>query len=124
MLDVSRKVVPDKDSLNRERPVTTTFKSPSCTTTVSFPAKLERSVRKGVYTYIQDDRYGGWVPSKAKANKVTKTKTKRKRKVAILKKILSLTGSQRSALCKKECIHTYRMTGMVAGYHQKQKQTK
>ena len=86
MLDVSRKVVPDKDSLNRERPVTTTFKSPSCTT-VSFPAKLERSVREGVYTYIQDDRYGGWVPSKAKANKITKNKNKKtEKKSGYLKK--------------------------------------
>ena len=31
MLDVSRKVVPDKGSLNRERPVTKALKFPSCT---------------------------------------------------------------------------------------------
>ena len=70
----------------QRRPVTTTFKSPSCTT-VSFPAKLERSVREGVYTYIQDDRYGGWVPSKAKANKITKNKNKKtEKKSGYLKK--------------------------------------
>ena len=52
-----------------------------------FSSELERRVRDGVYTERQDDRYSGRVPSK-----------KRKAKVAILKSILSLTGSHWSLL--------------------------
>ena len=48
-----------------------------------FQPELERRVRDGVYIERQDDKYGGRVPSKT-----------RKAKVAILKSILSLTGSQ------------------------------
>ena len=40
MSDVSRKVVPDKGSLNRERPVTKALKFPSCTRV--FSSELER----------------------------------------------------------------------------------
>ena len=47
--DVSRKVVPDKGSLNRERPVTKALKFPSCTRKCFFPSELERRVREGVY---------------------------------------------------------------------------
>ena len=82
MSDVSRKFVPDKRSLNREHGVTRALKFPSCTRKSFPPFELERGVREGVYTERHDDRYGGSVPSK-----------KRKTKVAILKIILSLTGS-------------------------------
>ena len=78
MSDVGRKVVPDKGRLNRERPVTKALSQERV-----FSSELERRVRDGVYTERQDDRYGGRVTSK-----------KRKAKVAILKSILSLTGSQ------------------------------
>ena len=37
MSDVSRKVVPDKGSLNRERPVTKALKFSSCTRRSCFP---------------------------------------------------------------------------------------
>ena len=82
MSDVGRKTVPDKGRLNRERPVTKALEFPFCTGK-SFFIELERRVRGGVYTERQDDKYGGRVPSK-----------KRKAMVAILKSILSLTGSQ------------------------------
>ena len=78
MSDVGRKVVPDKGHLNRERPVTKALEFPFFL--VFFSSQLERD---GVYTERQDDRYGSWAPSK-----------KRKAKVAILKSLLSLTGSQ------------------------------
>ena len=41
MLDVSRKVVPDKRSLNRERPVTKALTFPSCTRVFSFELEQE-----------------------------------------------------------------------------------
>ena len=78
MSDVGRKTVPVKGRLNRERPVTKALSQERV-----FSSELERRVRDGVYTERQEDRYGGRVPSK-----------KRKAKVAILKSILSLTGSQ------------------------------
>ena len=60
MLDVSRKVVPDKGSLNRERPVTKARKFPSSTRKIFFSSsELERSVREGVYTERNNERYGG-----------------------------------------------------------------
>ena len=83
MSDVGEKTVPDKGRLNRERPVTKALEFPFCSGIFFFSSELERSVQDGVYTERQDDRYGGRVPSK-----------KRKAKVAILKSILSLTGSQ------------------------------
>ena len=73
MSDVGRKVVPDKGRLNRERPVTKALDWKE----IFFSSELERTVRDGVYTERQDDRYGGRVPSK-----------KRKVKVVILKSIL------------------------------------
>ena len=86
----SRKGVPDKGSLNRERLVTKA-KFPSCTR-VSPPPPPTRtgteSPRSG-YTDNPDDRYSGKVLS-----------NKRKTRVVILKIILSLTGSQRSALSR------------------------
>ena len=66
---VSRKVVLDKGSLNRERPVTKALKFPSCT-------------RKEVF-------HLNW-----------------------------------NGLCEKECIQREPMTGMVAGYHLKEKRKK
>ena len=81
MSDVSREVVPDKGSLNGERPATKALKFPSCTRV--FSSELEWRMQEGVYAERHDDRYGGRVPSK-----------KWKTKVAILKIILSLTGSQ------------------------------
>ena len=78
MSDVGRKTVPVKGRLNRERPVTKALSQERV-----FSSELERRVRDGVYTERQDDRYGGRVPSK-----------KRKAKVAILKSVLSFTGSQ------------------------------
>ena len=85
MSDVGRKTVPDKWRLNRRRPVTKALEFPFCTgkSFFFFSSELERRVRDGVYTERKDDRYGGRVPPK-----------KRKAKVAILKSILSLTGSQ------------------------------
>ena len=83
---VRRKTVPGKGRLNRERPLTKALEFPFCSGKsffVFFSSELERRVRDGVYTERQDDRYGGRVSSK-----------KRKAKVAILKSILSLTGSQ------------------------------
>ena len=53
---VSRKVVLDKGSLNRERPVTKALKFPSCT------RKRNRHGREGVSTERTDDRYGGRIP--------------------------------------------------------------
>ena len=81
MSDMSRKVLPDKGSLNRERPVTKALKFPFCTRKTFH---LNR-VRAEVYTgQRQDDTpYGGTAQSK-----------KLKAKVAILKIILSLTGCQ------------------------------
>ena len=83
MLDVSRKVVPDKGRLNREQLVTKALKFPSCTRKSLFlflsSSELERRERLGMYA----GRHDGKVLS------VT-----RKTKVAILKIILSLTGSQ------------------------------
>ena len=73
MSDVSRKVVPNEGSLNR-----TTGKPKR-----AFSSEVERRVRDGVHSERHGDRYGGRVPSK-----------KRKTKAAILKIILSLTGSQ------------------------------
>ena len=81
--DVGRKTVPDKGRLNRERPVTKALEFPFCTGKSFFSLELERRVRDGVYTEIQDDRHGGRVPSE-----------KRKAKITILKSILSLIGSQ------------------------------
>ena len=87
MSDVGRKTVPYKGRLDRERPVTKALEFPFCTgkffLIFFFKSELERGIRDGVYTERQDDRYGGRVPSK-----------KRKAKVAFLKSILSLTGSQ------------------------------
>ena len=83
MLAVGRKTVPGKGRLNRERPVTKALEFPFCTGKSFFPSELERGVRDRVYTERQDDRHGGRVPSK-----------KRKAKLAVLKSILSLTGSQ------------------------------
>ena len=71
MSDVGRKTVPDKGCILHWKEV------------FFFSSELERRVRDGMYTERQDDRYGGRVPSK-----------KRKAKVAILKSILSCTGSQ------------------------------
>ena len=83
MSDVGRKTVPDKGRLNKERPVTKALEFPFFARERVFSLELERRVRDGVYTERQDDRYGGRVPSE-----------KRKAKVAILKSILSFTGSQ------------------------------
>ena len=83
MSDVGRKTVQDKGRLNRDRPVTKALEFPFCTGKYFSSSELERRVRDGVYTERHDDRYGGRVPSK-----------KRKAKVAILKSILCLTGSQ------------------------------
>ena len=61
---MSRKVVLDKGSLNRERPVTKALKFPSCTRKSLFvfsPSELQRTLR-GVYTERTDDRYGGRMP--------------------------------------------------------------
>ena len=78
MSDVSRKVVPDKGSPNRERPVTKALSFHLAQEGVCSPppppSELERRVREGVYTERRDDRYGGWVPS-----------NKRKTKGAVLK---------------------------------------
>ena len=62
MSDVSRKVVPDKWSLNRERPVTKPLSFHLAQKRV-VSSELERSLR-GVYIERHDDRYGGRVPSK------------------------------------------------------------
>ena len=66
---MSRKVVLDKGSLNRERPVTKALKFPYCTrrevcfcVCVFFLSELEWTVREGVYTERTDDRYGGRIP--------------------------------------------------------------
>ena len=82
MSNVGRKTVPDKGRLNRERQVTKALVS-ILHRKEFFSSELERRVRDGVYAERQDDRYGGRLPSK-----------KRKAKVAILKSILLLTGSQ------------------------------
>ena len=52
MLDVSRKVVPDKGRLNREQLVTKALKFPSCTKKKSKKKsfELERRVQEGVHT--------------------------------------------------------------------------
>ena len=75
-----RKGVPDKGNLNRERAVS---KALSLHKKQLFSSELQWRVRDGVYTERHEDR----VPSK-----------KRKTKVAVLKTIPSLTGSQWSAL--------------------------
>ena len=85
VLGVGRKTVPDKGCFNRERPVTKALEFPFCTRLLSLG--LEQRVRNEVYTDRQYDRYGGRVPPQ-----------KRKAKVAILKRILSLTGRQWSFL--------------------------
>ena len=81
MSDVGRKTVPDMGRLNSKRPLTKALEFPFCT------GKGAGSSENGEYemecTERQDHRYGDRVPSK-----------KRKAKVAILKSILSLTGSQ------------------------------
>ena len=59
MSDVNRKVVPDKGSLNRERPVTKAHKFPSCTDRI-LSSELEWRVER------HDDEDGGRVPSKTK----------------------------------------------------------
>ena len=75
------KIVPDKGSLNRERPVIKVFILHK--KELFSLSELKRRVREGVYTERHGDRYGGRVPSK-----------KRKTKVTVLKIILSLTGNQ------------------------------
>ena len=67
MSDESRKVVPDKESLNRERPVTKALKFPSCT-------------RQRFFSHLN------W-----------------------------------NGVCEKECIQRDTMTGMVVGYHKKER---
>ena len=67
---MSRKVVLDKGSLNRERPVTKALKFPYCTrervfffcVCVFFLSELKWTVREGVYTERTDDRYGSRIP--------------------------------------------------------------
>ena len=90
MSDVGRKTAPDKERLNRERPVTKALEFPFCTgksfCCCFFSSELEQRVRDGMYTERQDETYGGREPPK-----------KRKAKVAILKSILSLTASDRKA---------------------------
>ena len=82
MSDVSRKVVPDKGSLNRERPVTKVIQFPSCSRKLNWNGVFETEC-------IQRDRMTGMVAGYSK---------QRKTKVAILKIILYLTGSQWSDL--------------------------
>ena len=54
MSDVSRKVVPDKGSLNRERPVTKPL-SFLLAQERGFSCELERRARVGVYTERHDN---------------------------------------------------------------------
>ena len=54
-----QKVVLDKGSLHRDPPVTKALKFPSCTRKSFSPSELEWTVREGVYTERNDDRYGG-----------------------------------------------------------------
>ena len=68
MSDVSRKVVPDKGSLHRERPVTKALKFPSRTRKTVFHLRL----REGEYTEKNED------PIK-KQQKQQKQKTNQKR---------------------------------------------
>ena len=92
MSDGSRQVVPNKGTLSRERLVTKALKLPSCTRkSFFFSCEREWKTREGVYTERHDDRLGGRIPSK-----------KWKTKVAILKMILSLTGS---ITVKKVTVH-------------------
>ena len=78
---MSRKVVPDKGSLNREGPVTKAFHFPPCTR-ILFHLNWNGECEKECIER-HDDRYGGRAPSK-----------KGKTNVAIVKIILSLTVSQ------------------------------
>ena len=82
MSDVGRKSVPNKGRLNRERPVTKALEFPFYTGFFFFHRNWNGEYEMEC-TERQDHRYGDRVPSK-----------KRKAKVAILKSILSLTGSQ------------------------------
>ena len=62
MSDLSREVVPDKWSLNRERPVTKALKFPARTKKELYHLNWNWSVQEGVYTERHDDRYSGRVP--------------------------------------------------------------
>ena len=103
---VSRKVVLDKGSLNRERPVTKALKFPSCTRKSFFPIWTGINwERRSVY---RENRWQVWwhdtIKEEEQQQQTKQKQTKRKKKkkwktkVAILKIILSLTGSQWSAL--------------------------
>ena len=82
MSDVSWKVLPDKGSLNRKRLGTKALKFPSCTRKIFFHLNWNEACEKEC---IQRETMTGMVAGYHK---------KRKTKVAILKIILSLTGSQ------------------------------
>ena len=68
MSDVSRKVVPDKGSLNRERLATKALKFPSCTRKFCFFHLNWNVESEECITERHDDRYGGGVPPKLKTN--------------------------------------------------------
>ena len=55
MLDLRKKIVPDKGSRNRQRPVTKALKFLSRKKIKDF--QLGRRVQDGEYTERQDDRY-------------------------------------------------------------------